>query len=135
MEPSDDAAVLVSTSNITLEQNEDTAILFHYGLDYVRGAQECKYSILSFMCLYLFPVCDENGTVHRPGREDCQEIAVLCKDELEGILTLPGIEGLLHLPDCSSLPNSSSGLSGTVHSHSMHHVYCTRSDECSGTQR
>ena len=120
MEPSDDAAVLVSTSNITLEQNEDTAILFRYGLDYVMGAQECKSSILSFMCLYLFPVCDENGTVHRPSREDCHEIAVVCKGDLEGILNLPGIEGLLHLPDCLSLPNSSSVLSGTVQSYFMH---------------
>ena len=114
MEQGDDAAMLISTSNITLEQNEDTAILFHYGLDYVRGTKECKSSILSFMCLYLFPVCDENGTVHRPSREDCREIAVLCKDELEGILNLPGIQRLLHLPDCLSLPNSSSVLSGTA---------------------
>ena len=102
-------------SDVHLERNEDTAKLIYYGLHYARGTESCKSAIFSFMCLYLFPLCDENGTVYKPSVEDCYAITMAsrCTDELDDMMDLPGARGQLHIPKCLSLSNSTSILSGT----------------------
>ena len=109
---SNENATLAIASDVDQENNENTAMLIQYSLNYVKGTRECKSTILSFMCLYLFPLCDANGTIHMPSTEDCHEITGTCKEEFEAMMDLPGIKGQLNLPDCQSLLNSSSIFSG-----------------------
>ena len=111
---SNENATLAIASDVDQENNENTAMLIQYSLDYVKGTRECKSTILSFMCLYLFPLCDENGTIHGPSTDDCHEITGTCKEEFEAMMDLPGIKGQLNLPDCQSLLNSSSIFAGTL---------------------
>ena len=54
------------------------------------------------MCLYLFTLCDGNGTVTRPSRDQCIEIStVVCKDEWQKALAIPSVKE--QLPNCESL--------------------------------
>ena len=62
----------------------------------------CRSSFIPFMCLQLFPLCDGNGTPHKPTKDQCISIStVVCKEEWQKALTFPSVREML--PDCESL--------------------------------
>ena len=94
---------IMIAANVDQEANENTAQLIISGLPLLGATEMCTSSFIPFMCLYLFPLCDGNGTAHKPSRDQCIEIStVVCKDEWQKALTLPVIKN--QLPDCETLP-------------------------------
>ena len=82
--------------------NENTAQLFIDDLYFLGASEACKSSFIPFMCQQLFPLCDGNGTAHKPSRNQCIEIStVVCKDEWQKALTFP--DKSKRFPDCESL--------------------------------
>ena len=98
-------AVMIA-ANVDQEASESTAQLVVDGLPLLGATEACTSSFVPFMCLYLFPLCDGNGTVTRPSRDQCIEIStVVCKDEWQKALGLQAVKK--NLPDCASLPTTS----------------------------
>ena len=89
-------------SDVDQEANENTAQLVINGLSFLGASEACRSSFIPFMCLQLFPLCDGNGTTHKPSRDQCIEIStVVCKDEWQKALTF--LSARKNLPDCESL--------------------------------
>lgn len=43
---------------------------------------ECGEAVLPFICLYLFPLCDGNQTLHLPSIDECNAISMgICSTE------------------------------------------------------
>ena len=94
------------TASVDQEANENTAQLIINGLSLLGTTETCRSSLIPFLCLYLFPLCDENGTVSRPSRDQCIEVStVACKDEWQKALSIPYVKQ--QLPVCESLPATS----------------------------
>ena len=94
------------TTSVDQEANENTAQLIINGLSLLGTTETCRSSFIPFLCLYLFPLCDKNGTVSRPSRDQCIEVStVACKDEWQKALSIPYVKQ--QLPDCESLPATS----------------------------
>ena len=94
-------------ANVDQEAIENTAQLIISGLPLLGATEMCTSSFIPFMCLYLFPLCDGNGTVHQPSRDQCIEIStVVCKDEWQKAALIPGV--IEKLPDCESLSSNTS---------------------------
>ena len=89
------------SSNVNQDEAEDTARLLADGLEQFGASEECKKSALPFFCLYLFGLCDGNGTVpHTPSASDCLHISTdVCSREWQIGSTL------VTLPECSELPD------------------------------
>eukprot|EP00731_Ephydatia_muelleri_P026481 Em0018g581a len=103
------------TTSVDQEANENTAQLIINGLSLLGTTETCRSSFIPFLCLYLFPLCDENGTVSRPSRDQCIEVStVACIDEWQKALSIPYVKQ--QLPDCESLPATSycQGVNATV---------------------
>ena len=93
---------VVITANVDQEASESTAQLIVNGLPLLGATEACTSSFVPFMCLYLFPLCDGNGTVTRPSRDQCIEIStVVCKDEWQKALAISGVKE--QLPNCEHL--------------------------------
>eukprot|EP00731_Ephydatia_muelleri_P026477 Em0018g577a len=94
------------TASVDQEANENTAQLIINGLSLLGTTETCRSSFIPFLCLYLFPLCDENGTVSRPSRDQCIEVStVACKDEWQNALSIPYVKQ--QLPVCESLSATS----------------------------
>eukprot|EP00731_Ephydatia_muelleri_P026488 Em0018g588a len=94
------------TASVNQEANENTAQLIINGLSLLGTTETCRSFLIPFLCLYLFPLCDENGTVSRPSRDQCIEVStVACKDEWQKALSIPYVKQ--QLPVCESLPATS----------------------------
>ena len=93
---------VVIIANVDQEASESTAQLIVNGLPLLGATEACTSSFVPFMCLYLFPLCDGNGTVTRPSRDRCTEIStVVCKDEWQKALAISSVKE--KLPNCESL--------------------------------
>eukprot|EP00731_Ephydatia_muelleri_P026479 Em0018g579a len=93
-------------ASVDQEANENTAQLIINGLSLLGTTETCRSSFIPFLCLYLFPLCDENGTVSRPSRDQCIEVStVACKDEWQNALSIPYVKQ--QLPVCESLSATS----------------------------
>ena len=89
------------SASIDQESNENTAQAIKTGLSLLGASQTCLSSLIPFMCLYLFPLCDSNTTV---SRQQCIYIStVLCKDEWQTALSIQTIKD--QIPKCESLPS------------------------------
>ena len=87
------------SSNINVNESERIASQLNI-LQYILSPK-CRNVGLPFICLYLFPPCDWNGTEYLPTSEQCRSISTdICKNEWT--LAQNMINGL---PDCASLPN------------------------------
>ena len=65
---------------------------------------QCLAASLPLICLYLFPLCNGNGTVYLPSSEQCYSVSGgSCKEEW--VVAQAVINGL---PNCAVLPNVSS---------------------------
>ena len=105
-------------ANVDQEANENTAQLIISGLPLLGATEMCISSLIPFMCLYLFPLCDGNGTAHKPSRDQCIEIStVVCKDEWQKAALIPGV--IEKLPDCESLSKTI-----TNEGIQIHHLCC-----------
>ena len=72
------------------------------GLSFIGVSPECEKAALPFLCLYLFRLCDSNGTLYQPSSMDCVTISTnVCKREWTEATNLLGQEAL---PQCESLP-------------------------------
>ena len=92
----------VIIANADQEASESTAQLVVDGLPLLGATETCTSSFVPFMCLYLFPLCDGNGTVTRPSRDQCIEIStVICKDEWQKALAISSVKE--KLSKCESL--------------------------------
>ena len=90
------------SSNLDQEANENTVQLIINALSLLNATAACRFSFIPFMCLQLFPLCDGNGTTHKPSRDQCIEIStVVCKDEWQKALSFLSVRK--SLPDCESL--------------------------------
>ena len=66
------------------------------------ASPECVEAVLPFLCLYLFRLCDSNGTLYQPSSGDCVTIStVVCEREWIAATTILGPE---RLPQCELLP-------------------------------
>ena len=66
-------------------------------------SSQCRDAALPFLCLYLFPLCDDNQTAYFPSSEQCTSISTdTCKAEWTNAKTL-----IAGLPVCSVLPDAS----------------------------
>ena len=93
---------IMIAANIDQETNENTAQLVISGLPLLGATEMCTSSFIPFMCLYLFPLCDGNGTAHKPSRDQCIEIStVVCKNEWQKALAFSSVQQ--KLPNCGSL--------------------------------
>lgn len=67
---------------------------------------ECEAVAASFVCLYLFPLCDESGRVYLPSQEMCLEVSMdICSQEWSAAQLLDQDN---QLPNCADLPTESS---------------------------
>lgn len=65
---------------------------------------ECEALAASFICLYLFPFCDESGRLYLPSQELCLEVSMdVCQQEWA---TAELFDQNNQLPDCAALPSS-----------------------------
>ena len=65
---------------------------------------QCQAASLPLICLFLFPLCDANGTAYLPSSEQCYSISGgVCKEEWEVAQAM-----VTGLPSCAVLPNVSS---------------------------
>ena len=79
----------------------------------ISASPECVEAVLPFLCLYLFRLCDSNGTLYQPSSGDCVTIStVVCEREWIAATTILGPE---RLPQCELLPMTSL-LCGKLHS-------------------
>ena len=79
--------------------------LVRFGLPRVGTSPECQEAVVPFLCLFLYPLCDSEGTLYRPSSMDCVTISTgVCEREwMEAVNLLgPGV-----LPQCESLPSTS----------------------------
>ncbi|KAL5515467.1 hypothetical protein EMCRGX_G000637, partial [Ephydatia muelleri] len=96
-------------ANVDQETNDETAQLIISGLPLLGASEMCKSSLIPFMCLYLFPLCDGKGMAHKPSIDQCIEIStVLCKDEWQKAQSISTVKN--QLPDCQRLSISASCL-------------------------
>ena len=101
-----DSSGVYITASVDQEVNENTAKLIINGLSLLGATETCRSSFIPFMCLYLFPLCDENGTLSRPSRDQCIEVSTIeCKNEWQLALGISVVKQ--QLPDCESLPTTS----------------------------
>ena len=84
------------------EELEMQAMQLVNGLSFIRASPECEKAVLPFLCLYLFGLCDSNGTLYRPSSMDCETISTdVCEREW---MAATNILGQSALPQCESLP-------------------------------
>ena len=103
-----DSSVKIA-ANVDQETNDETAQLIISGLPLLGASEMCKSSLIPFMCLYLFPLCDGKGMAHKPSIDQCIEIStVLCKDEWQKAQSISTVKN--QLPDCQRLSISTSCL-------------------------
>ena len=84
---------------------EVQARLLLNGLSIIGASPECEKAVLPFLCLYVFRLCDSDGTLYQPSSMDCLTISTgVCEREwMEAVNLLgPGV-----LPQCESLPSTS----------------------------
>ena len=94
------------SSNVSLMQSE--AFAAQVGNLQTFLSPQCKIAALPFICLYLFPLCDQNQTLHLPSSEQCISIStVSCKSEWTTAKAL-----ISNLPVCQSLPINSPNCNG-----------------------
>ena len=68
----------------------------------ISASPECEEAVLPFLCLYLFSLCDSNGTLYQPSSMDCVTIStVVCAREWIIATNFLGQEAL---PQCELLP-------------------------------
>ena len=105
--------VMIS-GNIDHQKNEITLQRIKYIFDALGASQACVSSLIPFMCQYLFPLCDGNGTVHKPSRNQCIEISsAVCRDEWKSAINILNLKD--YLPDCQHLPETSLCNNGNMH--------------------
>ena len=89
------------------EELEIQAKLLFNGLSspLISASPECVEAVLPFLCLYLFRLCDNDGTLYQPSSGDCMTIStVVCAREWAVATEILGQE---RLPQCESLPMTS----------------------------
>ena len=87
------------SSNINIEESEN-AIIQLLSLQKTLSPN-CQVAVVPFICLYLFPLCDENQTAYLPSSQECNSISTdICKAEWSMAQQL-----LSSLPNCAALPN------------------------------
>lgn len=94
-------------SSVNLQQSESTAtkIQIFEGL----LSSECQKVALPFLCLYLFPLCDDKNTAYLPSMMECISISTgICNVEWNFAASY------VNLPDCSRLPNVSTACTGML---------------------
>ena len=89
------------SSSVSLQQSESTASQLKTFQSFLSS--QCQAVALPFLCLYLFPLCDENQTTYLPSMAECISVSTdICKSEWMTAKTL-----VTNLPVCSTLPNTS----------------------------
>eukprot|EP00731_Ephydatia_muelleri_P010669 Em0005g1255a len=87
--------------SVDLQQSESTASQIQSFQDFL--SPQCKEVALPFLCLYLFPLCDDNQTTYLPSMAQCISISTdICRTEWLLASSLVN-----NLPVCSKLPNVS----------------------------
>ena len=72
----------------------------------LQGDPGCLNSSRRFLCQYLFPPCDGNGTLYLPTYQECVVISTgACKEAWQ---LAQAHTSIIKLPDCGSLPNTTS---------------------------
>ena len=53
---------------------ENDALSLVNGLSFLNPSQQCSETIMPFLCLYIFSLCDSSNTLHTILRQDCLDI-------------------------------------------------------------
>ena len=86
--------------------NEYVHVILKLGTFGQSTSTECEALASSFVCLYLFPLCDEQGKQYLPSRELCLKVSMdVCRVEWA---TAQLFDQDNMLPDCADLPNATS---------------------------
>ena len=68
----------------------------------ISASPECDKAARPLLCLYLFRLCDSNGTLYQPSSMDCVTVSTdVCEREWAVATNLMGQQGL---PQCELLP-------------------------------
>ena len=87
--------------SVDLQQSESTASQIQSFQAFL--SPQCREVALPFLCLYLFPLCDDNQTTYLPSMAQCISISTdICRTEWLLASSLVN-----NLPVCSDLPNVS----------------------------
>ena len=90
-------------SSIDQEIGESDAVVLMNGLTFLSPSQQCVEAITPFLCLYIFNLCDSNGTLHIITRGDCINVRDdVCTSEWNQAIVTFGSEVL---PVCEDLPD------------------------------
>ena len=92
---------------------EGRATLFVGGLSRLSPSPECMRAVVPFLCLYIFPLCDNsNGLLYQPTSVQCREIIDgICANEFD---TVQMRAGESQLPQCQSLPETTLECDGMI---------------------
>ena len=89
------------SENVDLEANENSIQVIISHLSLLNATETCISSLIPFMCLHLFPLCDGDGAVPAPTRDQCIEVCrVACKDVWQKAINITGI--VRQLSHCES---------------------------------
>ena len=90
--------ILIS-SDQQLEDLEEMAEFFFNAFPILNPSQECLTAIFPLLCLYIFPMCGDNGTVYQPSSAQCVEVSTgVCREEWENAVSIAGDL----IPSCST---------------------------------
>ena len=119
---------VIIAANVDQDRTELAVQHIKYIFNALGASQACASSVMAFMCQYLFPLCDGNGTVHKPSRDRCIEISNgVCRDEWKSAINILNLKD--YLPDCQDLPEKSLCNNGNMQQYIglLMHVALTRS--------
>ena len=80
---------------------------------FIRPSPGCRAAVESFLCLYLFGLCDSSGVAYEPSFEECVFISTdVCASEWAQANNLLIQFGLSPLPECASFRSIAADVSG-----------------------
>ena len=110
---SSSSEIFIATQSQKQSELENSAtLLLRVGLNALNPSQRCERAIKPFLCLYLFPLCDTNGMIHRPSTEECKTVRdEVCSEEWK---MTEAVFGSNLFPQCESLPATSVNCQGRL---------------------
>ena len=94
-----------STGGKQQDLEEHARKLIVLGLQLLQPSPQCEEDAASLLCLYIFKLCDSNGTLYQPLASECEMVrSYTCVLEWK---TTEMFLGTTKLPDCATLPAES----------------------------
>ena len=113
--------VYISTQGVDQTDTETQVLLLSNGLQFLDPSPECEEAFLPFLCLFAFPLCDSSGQLYQPSFTECETVTlVTCAREWQTAVLNLGSE---NLPQCSSLPDTTTQCDGKLNISQSSYMY------------